>query len=562
MQAPVLSRQINIIIIHKDGTFLPEDRKDNLLRFATCTEPLATIIFDCITNSISCYWNSNNIIAIPQSWTVQSLRTKWDVMYYEEDLPLCLNTGDRLETNSWFVILDGRFVTQINYDWLYKVLAQLQADVVAVNVLPQLRAFYEKVLVTPQSNVVGFRRFYNDSARQAPIPNDWPHCLFIKTDILNRVLVDDTLPLAFLQFIRNCFSNLLVVQGLDIGGTLWDLSTEEGLIDLLKVKLKPAVKPRHQLTDGENIEISDGVKLFGDVIFGRNISIGHNAVIIGPAIISDNVKIGNGSVVKTSVIGPGVSIPPKCLTRNRVILNTQDYFKQSGQSNIMEDVKCGTINGHGKDTNNFRTWPRFSYAVFFKRIIDVIAAIIVLILFSPIILIIALAIKLSSPGPIFFKDKRQGLHGKIFSCLKFRTMAVGADKIQDRMRVLNQVDGPQFRMENDPRVGTIGRFLRDTYIDEIPQFINVLLGQMSIVGPRPSPESENTLCPSWHDARLSVRPGITGLWQVCRTRQPTKDFQEWIYYDTKYVRNLSLKMDLWIFWRTAKKTLENFINQF
>ena len=186
----------------------------------------------------------------------------------------------------------------------------------------------------------------------------------------------------------------------------------------------------------------------------------------------------------------------------------------------------------------------------------------VLVLFFPIILIIALVIKLSSAGPIFFKDKRQGLHGKIFNCLKFRTMVVGADKIQDRMRVLNQVDGPQFRVENDPRVGTVGRFLRDTYIDEIPQFVNVLLGQMSVVGPRPSPESENTLCPFWHDARLSVRPGITGLWQVCRTRQPMKDFQEWIYYDTKYVRNLSLKMDLWIFWQTAKKTLKNFINQF
>ena len=141
-------------------------------------------------------------------------------------------------------------------------------------------------------------------------------------------------------------------------------------------------------------------------------------------------------------------------------------------------------------------------------------------------------------------------------------MIVGADKIQSKMRVLNQVDGPQFRMEYDPRVSVVGRFLRNTYIDEIPQFFNVLLGQMSVVGPRPSPEAENTLCPYWHDARLSVRPGITGLWQVCRTRQPMKDFQEWIYYDTEYVKNLSLKMDLRIFWKTIKKTLGNFIDQF
>jgi len=117
-------------------------------------------------------------------------------------------------------------------------------------------------------------------------------------------------------------------------------------------------------------------------------------------------------------------------------------------------------------------------------------------------------------------------------------------------------------MADDPRLNAVGRFLRDTFIDEIPQFFNVLLGQMSIVGPRPSPESENTLCPFWRDARLSVRPGITGLWQVCRTREPMKDFQEWIYYDTRYVRNLSLRMDLWISWQTAKKLVENFISEF
>ncbi len=175
---------------------------------------------------------------------------------------------------------------------------------------------------------------------------------------------------------------------------------------------------------------------------------------------------------------------------------------------------------------------------------------------------IALAIKLSSPGTIFFKDKRQGRHGKTFSCLKLRTMKTGADKIQEKLRVLSLVDGPQFKIEDDPRLNTVGNFLRETYIDEIPQFLNVLLGQMSVIGPRPSPESENTLCPSWRDARLSVRPGITGLWQVRRTRQPMKDFQEWIHYDTKYVKELSLRMDFWICWQTTKKLIKNFVSQF
>jgi lipopolysaccharide/colanic/teichoic acid biosynthesis glycosyltransferase len=117
-------------------------------------------------------------------------------------------------------------------------------------------------------------------------------------------------------------------------------------------------------------------------------------------------------------------------------------------------------------------------------------------------------------------------------------------------------------MADDPRITTVGRFLRETYLDEIPQFFNVLRGQMSVVGPRPSPEAENTQCPLWRDARLSVRPGITGLWQVSRTREAHKDFQEWIHYDTRYVREFSPWLDLWICWRTFRRMVENFISQF
>ena len=141
-------------------------------------------------------------------------------------------------------------------------------------------------------------------------------------------------------------------------------------------------------------------------------------------------------------------------------------------------------------------------------------------------------------------------------------MITGADKIQNRLRVLNNVDGPQFKMDQDPRITAVGDFLRETYIDEIPQFFNVLLGQMSVVGPRPSPESENTLCAPWRDARLSVRPGITGLWQACRTRCPSRDFQEWIYFDTRYVNELSAKMDLWICWQTFRKMAWNLARHF
>src|SRR5215467_4645058 len=114
----------------------------------------------------------------------------------------------------------------------------------------------------------------------------------------------------------------------------------------------------------------------------------------------------------------------------------------------------------------------------------------------------------------------------------------------------NQADGPQFFMENDPRLTRVGRFIRLTNLDELPQFWNVLMGDMGVVGPRPSPRKENQYCPPWREARLSVRPGITGLWQVKRTRLPGLDFQEWIKFDIQYVERLSWKLDLWIIFQT------------
>ncbi len=285
-------------------------------------------------------------------------------------------------------------------------------------------------------------------------------------------------------------------------------------------------------------------------------------IILGPAIISNNVKIGTGVVINSSIIGPNISIPQNQLVQNRVIKGPQCSWKRLTQCKNANSRRESDLNYLRDANDTFRDWPMLSYAKCLKRIADIVAAVTVLILFVPVFPIIALAIKLTSHGPVFFKDTRQGLHGKPFNCIKFRTMLVGSDKMQDKLRTVNETDGPQFKMADDPRISAVGRFLRDTYIDEIPQFFNVLLGQMSVVGPRPSPESENTLCPFWRDARLSVRPGITGLWQVCRTRQPMKDFQEWIHYDIKYVRDLKLRMDLWICWRTVRKLAGDFISQF
>jgi lipopolysaccharide/colanic/teichoic acid biosynthesis glycosyltransferase len=186
-----------------------------------------------------------------------------------------------------------------------------------------------------------------------------------------------------------------------------------------------------------------------------------------------------------------------------------------------------------------------------KRAFDVVFAACALVLTAPLFPLVALAILLEDGRPVFFAHRRETVGGREFPCLKFRSMRKGADAIKAQLVRANQADGPQFFIPDDPRVTRVGRLLRKLHVDEIPQFLNVLAGHMSIVGPRPSPYRENQYCPAWREARLSVRPGITGLWQVMRTRRRGLDFQEWIRFDLEYVQRASWLMDLTIVARTV-----------
>jgi len=174
----------------------------------------------------------------------------------------------------------------------------------------------------------------------------------------------------------------------------------------------------------------------------------------------------------------------------------------------------------------------------------------VLLFTVPLYPFIMLAIWLEDGRPFFFVHRRETLGGREFPCIKFRSMRKDAEHIKRELAGRNQADGPQFFIEDDPRLTRVGRVIRKCNVDELPQFINVLLGHMSVVGPRPSPYRENQYCPPWREARLSVRPGITGLWQVKRTRRRGADFQEWIKYDIEYVESANWRLDLWIIWRT------------
>lgn len=189
-----------------------------------------------------------------------------------------------------------------------------------------------------------------------------------------------------------------------------------------------------------------------------------------------------------------------------------------------------------------------------KRGFDLVFAAIGLISFAPFMAAIAIAIKLTSSGPAFFRQERMGLHGRVFRVWKFRTMCTNAAQLQARLERHNQTDGVLFKVKNDPRVTPVGRFLRRTSLDELPQLFNVLLGQMSLVGPRPLPLRDVAKFSPWHHTRHQVLPGITGLWQVSG-RSDIETFDDTARLDLHYIDNWSLNLDLEILMETVRIVL-------
>lgn len=201
----------------------------------------------------------------------------------------------------------------------------------------------------------------------------------------------------------------------------------------------------------------------------------------------------------------------------------------------------------------FRTTPEDTVALTLKGMVDFLGAAILLLLLSPFFLAAALAVRLSSPGPVFFRQKRCGLNGREFVMYKFRSMVDGADELKDSLVEHNEMDGPVFKIRNDPRMTRVGRLLRRTSLDELPQLINVLKGEMSLVGPRPPLRCEVDSYEDWQRRRLSMRPGITGLWQI--SGRSNLDFRDWIRMDLEYIDRWSLALDLKILAMTIPAVL-------
>ena len=188
-----------------------------------------------------------------------------------------------------------------------------------------------------------------------------------------------------------------------------------------------------------------------------------------------------------------------------------------------------------------------------KRLIDIITSAILLVLFSPLFAIVSILIKTTSKGPIFFRQQRVSYNGRQFSFLKFRTMIENAEELKKDLMELNEMDGPVFKIKNDPRTTKVGRFLRKTSIDELPQLINVLKGDMSLVGPRPPLPSEVLEYGLADRRRLSMRPGITCIWQV--NGRNDISFEKWMELDREYIDNWSLGLDLKILAKTIPSVI-------
>ena len=225
-----------------------------------------------------------------------------------------------------------------------------------------------------------------------------------------------------------------------------------------------------------------------------------------------------------------------------------DFFKTRISQTSVDDFL-------GRPTVVFRSAPEASWQGVAKQMLDFVGALAMLVMLSLPLLLTALAVRLTSRGPVFFRQQRSGLNGRPFTMLKFRTMVTDAEQLQAELASFNEMDGPVFKVTNDPRVTALGRFLRKWSIDELPQLWNVLRFEMSLVGPRPLPVDEiRRINDPAHRRRLSVKPGLTCLWQISG-RNDVKSFKEWVRLDLEYIDNWSLWLDVKILLRTIPVVL-------
>lgn len=417
-----------------------------------------------------------------------------------------------------------------------------------------MRGAHEYVLVTAEGCVSSIKRYYDG------VTHLWSTgiiCSLVPVAAMHLAPELSLVPLASLR-------ERLVAQGLannDIVATydVADLAQEHELLAVIEEFTRDAVAqspPAPYETVAEGVYVGPGcsvhksARLLGPVIVQADVTIEANTTIIGPAVLGPGARVRERAVIAQALVLPGATVPAGNVVRQRVYAENGS-ITSPGANTVRGNVPPSPVASNGYSVvevarKNGTVTTSEATVVYdrIKLIAEAILALLGLVVLAPLFLVTAVLIKLETRGPTFFASRLEGKRGKAFRCWKFRTMVDGAHVQQRKLQHANYVDGPQFKIQNDPRVTKIGRWLRILNIDELPQLFNVLLGQMSLIGPRPSPFRENQICVPWRQARLSVRPGITGLWQICRHNRSAGDFHQWIYYDMLYVRHMSFWLDL------------------
>ncbi|MDW8260971.1 MAG: sugar transferase [Phycisphaerales bacterium] len=377
------------------------------------------------------------------------------------------------------------------------------------------RGYRERAVTDPADRFVRFERLYDSPGRLARV-------VITPYREVAQLWQSAPDPLTGWRRLRR-FTPRIERVTLSIDGRVYDRTSDREIASFIRDLIRDWKRPdatidRAQRCDGESWRdpastVSAEARLIGPVWIGAGRSLTPGTTVIGPAVVWDDPR----------------HRPP------------------------VEEIEWQSIEPTAPP-QDIEPPAQNPIDLAFKRAFDIVFSLVALLLTVPFYPLIMLAIWLEDGRPFFYGHKRETVGPREFRCWKFRSMVNNSDELTRKLIAegKNRGDGGRVDIppEEDPRLLKVGRFLRKYNIDELPQFWNVLIGEMSVVGPRPSPFRENQYCPAWREARLSVRPGITGLWQIRRTRRTGQDFQEWIKYDIEYVEKRSFWLDMLIIART------------
>jgi exopolysaccharide biosynthesis polyprenyl glycosylphosphotransferase len=406
------------------------------------------------------------------------------------------------------------------YVWLYLILTP------SVPFILEGQGFYDRPIICPR-RITAWRLFKS--------------CVLVALVLVLALFVSQTIMARWVIPLFGCLSFLLVFLKEEALALFYRSGIAQSQNRRRLILLGPAAETR-QIREELETRLAEGIEVLH--------SLELNATTVGTL-----VELLHEHSVNTVIISANhtyfdqvESLVRACELEGVEAWLVSDFFRTQFSRPVFDDLR-------GRPVLVFRSTPEASWQGLVKGVLDFVGALLALVVSAVPFIIVAIVIRLTSKGPVLFRQKRAGLNGQPFTMYKFRTMVSDAEQRKQELAALNEMSGPVFKVTNDPRVTPIGRFLRRYSVDELPQLLNVLRGDMSLVGPRPLPVDEvKQFSDMAHRRRLSVKPGITCLWQISG-RNNVSDFKEWVRLDLEYIDNWSLWLDLKILLRTIPAVL-------